>query len=181
MSPPRPLVPMLIGVGALLGVGLLAVAPSSAPSATPSPAPKLVPPLAGRLLITSPFGWRWHPVTGQWSHHGGLDLAAPVGVEVVAPEGGVVTRIDVAGGERGAINGNAVFVRAPARVWAFLHLSRVKVALGRTVRAGELLGASGASGRVTGPHLHLQVTSLGGSPIDPTGLFPPGTFVARSA
>ncbi|MBK9648471.1 MAG: M23 family metallopeptidase [Deltaproteobacteria bacterium] len=178
---PRPLVPMLIGVGALLGVGLLAAAPSSAPSATPSPAPKLVPPLAGRLVVTSPFGWRWHPVTGQWSRHDGLDLAAPVGVEVVAPEGGVVTRIDVAGGERGAINGNAVFVRAPSRVWAFLHLSRVKVALGQTVRAGDVLGASGASGRVTGPHLHLQVTSLGGTPIDPTGLFPPGTFVTRSA
>ena len=175
MTTPRPLVPML------LGVGLLAVAPSSAPSATPSPAPKLVAPFAGRLVVTSPFGWRWHPVTGSWSHHDGLDLAAPVGVEVVAPEGGVVTRIDVAGGERGAINGNAVFVRAPSRVWAFLHLSRVKVALGRTVRAGDVLGASGASGRVTGPHLHLQVTSLGGTPIDPTGLFPPGTFVTRSA
>ena len=177
---PRPLVPMLIGVGALLGVGLLAAAPSSAPSATPSPAPKLVPPLAGRLVVTSPFGWRWHPVTGQWSRHDGLDLAAPVGVEVVAPEGGVVTRIDVAGGERGAINGNAVFVRAPSRVWAFLHLSRVKVALGQTVRAGDVLGASGASGRVTGPHLHLQVTSLGGTPIDPIGLFPPGTFVGKT-
>ena len=177
---PRPLVPMLLGVGALLGVGLLAVAPSSAPSATPSPAPKLVPPLAGRLVVTSPFGWRWHPVTGQWRHHDGLDLAAPVGVEVVAPEGGVVTRIDVAGGERGAINGNAVFVRAPSRVWAFLHLSRVKVALGQTVRAGELLGASGASGRVTGPHLHLQVTRLSGDPVDPTGLYPPGTFAGRT-
>ncbi|MCK6522300.1 M23 family metallopeptidase [Myxococcota bacterium] len=177
---PRPLVPMLLGVGALLGVGLLAAAPSSAPSATPSPPLRLVPPLAGRLLITSPFGWRWHPVTGRWSHHDGLDLAAPGGVEVVAPEGGVVARIDAAGGERGAINGNAVFVRAPSRVWAFLHLSHVSVAFGQTVRAGELLGATGATGRVTGPHLHLQVTSLNGTPIDPTSLFPPGTFSGKT-
>ena len=177
---PRPLVPMLLGVGALLGVGLLAAAPSSAPSVTPSAPPRLLPPLAGRLVVTSPFGWRWHPVTGQWSHHDGLDLAAPVGTPLYAPEGGVVARIDVAGGERGVINGNAVFVRAPSRVWAFLHLSRVAVAFGQTVRAGDVLGASGASGRVTGPHLHLQVTSLGGTPIDPNGLFPPGTFAGKT-
>jgi murein DD-endopeptidase MepM/ murein hydrolase activator NlpD len=174
---PRPLVPMLLGVGALFGVGLLAAAPSATPSPPPPP---LVPPLAGRLVVTSPFGWRWHPVTGRWTHHDGLDLAAAVGTPVYAPEGGVVARIDVAGGERGAINGNAVFVRAPSRVWALLHLSRVSVAFGQTMRAGDVLGASGASGRVTGPHLHLQVTSLGGTPIDPTGLFPPGTFVGKT-
>jgi murein DD-endopeptidase MepM/ murein hydrolase activator NlpD len=173
---------MVIGVGALLGVGLLALAgPGAGPGLTSSATPpQLAPPLAGRLVVTSPFGWRWHPVTGRWTHHDGLDLAAVVGTPVYAPEGGVVARIDVAGGERGAINGNAIFVRAPSRVWALLHLSRVAVSFGQTVRAGELLGASGASGRVTGPHLHLQVTRLSGDPIDPTGLYPPGTFTGRT-
>ncbi|MCB9759733.1 MAG: M23 family metallopeptidase [Alphaproteobacteria bacterium] len=126
--------------------------------------------------MTSRFGWRTNPVTGQRQFHTGVDLAAPVGTPVVAPAAGRVVRVDVAGVGRGEVNGNAVhLVTGGGLRWAFLHLSRVDVALGQAVRQAQRLGRVGATGRATGPHLHLQVTWQG-QPIDPVGLYPPGTF-----
>lgn len=173
MPAPVPLV--LGGVGGLLL--LLAAASPRAAQAHVSPGAALLPPLpAPWRRLSSPFGWRVHPVHGDRRHHDGLDPPAPVGTPATAPEPGVVDRVDQAGVGRGEINGNAVFVRSATRRWAFLHLSRVLVAPGARVQAGQPLGLVGSTGRSTGPHLHLQVYDAAGQLVDPASLFPVGTF-----
>ena len=133
--------------------------------------------------VTSPFGARVDPITGELAGHAGVDFAVPEGTPVYAPEAGDVYRVDVAGDGEWDGNGNAVFLRSvavPGRVWAFLHLlavaDRVSSAprrggAGRPVRvgAGEGIGLSGNTGRTTGPHLHLGCV-VDGVPVDPLPL-----------
>lgn len=128
------------------------------------------------MIVTSAFGRRQHPVTGDVHTHTGVDLRAPLGSPVVSATPGQVLRVDADGVGKGAVNGNAVFVRAPdGLVWAYLHLARVAVHVGQVVGAGQLLGAAGATGRSTAPHLHLQVTA-NGKPVDPLQFFHPSTW-----
>lgn len=128
------------------------------------------------LAISSPFGYRVNPVTKLPQLHTGIDLPAPEGTPVVAARGGTVERVDRAGVGRGIVNGNAVIVKGAAGMrWAYLHLSRVAVAVGQMVAAGQILGAVGRTGRTTGAHLHLQV-EVNGTPVDPVRCFPSGTF-----
>ncbi|HRC59270.1 MAG TPA: M23 family metallopeptidase [Kofleriaceae bacterium] len=108
--------------------------------------------------LTSPFGVRVHPVTGERKQHNGIDLAAPTGTPLRAIEGGAVSRIDVDGVGKGKYNGNAVTITAPSgRRWTYCHLSTVAVRAGQLVQAGELLGTVGSTGISTGPHLHLAL------------------------
>ena len=101
------------------------------------------------------------------SRHGGLDLAGPVGAPVAASNRGVVALI---GGFYYA--GNAVYIdHGRGMVTAYFHLSKVDVAEGDTVEAGQRIGLVGATGRVTGPHLHW-VARYGGVSVDPATLLP---------
>jgi murein DD-endopeptidase MepM/ murein hydrolase activator NlpD len=173
-------VPLLVGAGGLLL--LLAAAPRKAEARSGGARAWPVPPLPARWLrVLSPFGWRIHPIYGDRRHHDGIDLPAPVGTPIYAPEAGVVDRVDHAGAGRGEVNGNAVFVKSAGHRWAFLHLSRVLVAPGATVRAGQNVGLVGDTGRTTGPHLHLQVWDAAGHVVDPEPLFAAGTFTGAKA
>jgi murein DD-endopeptidase MepM/ murein hydrolase activator NlpD len=90
------------------------------------------------------------------SFHGGVDVAAGVGAPVVAPADGVVV---LAGGPPFSLEGNLVIIdHGHGLSSAFLHLSRVDVREGQRVRQGERIGAVGATGRATGPHLHWSLT-----------------------
>ena len=94
--------------------------------------------------------------------HAGIDIAAPAGSPVSAPAEGTV--LDVGDFY---FTGNTVFVdHGRGFVTAYYHLSRVDVAVGDRVAAGDVLGAVGATGRVTGPHLHFVVV-LNGVMVDP--------------
>lgn len=94
--------------------------------------------------------------------HAGLDVAVGIGAPVVAPADGVVANT----GDY-FFNGNTVFVdHGQGLISAYMHLSRIDVRPGQPVKQGELLGAVGASGRVTGPHLHWAVI-LNNTPVDP--------------
>ncbi len=105
---------------------------------------------AGFLLgyeVTSPFGPRL-----PLPDHTGIDLALPTGTAVPAVRGG-----QVAWAGYDSISGNSVIVHCPeGDRWWYAHLSQIDVALWQQVGAGQVLGLSGATGAVTGPHLHLE-------------------------
>ena len=119
--------------------------------------------------VSSPFGRRVHPVLGGVRHHAGVDLAAPAGSPVLATATGVV----VAAGPLGAY-GLRVDLHHPASglTTRYAHLAgfRPGLRVGARVRRGALVGYVGASGLVTGPHLHYEVRDPGGAPLDPAGL-----------
>ncbi|MER5201232.1 M23 family metallopeptidase [Streptomyces sp. NPDC002755] len=104
---------------------------------------------------------------GNWStgHHTGVDLAVPVGTPVVAVRAGLVLM-----SATDASYGHYVLIRHDEHEFTlYAHLSQGRVEQGATVAAGQQIGASGATGNVTGPHLHFEVRTepIFGSDIDP--------------
>ncbi|WP_369216426.1 M23 family metallopeptidase [Streptomyces flavofungini] len=107
-------------------------------------------PLRRRYRVSARYG-----VRGQWAagHHTGIDLAVPRGTPVYAVGGGRVVLAAWSGAY-----GMAVTVRMPDGHYAvYAHLSRVSVRRGSRISTGTRLGSSGATGRATGPHLHLEI------------------------
>ncbi|MBQ4811891.1 peptidase M23 [Pseudoalteromonas luteoviolacea] len=95
---------------------------------------------------------RLHPVTKQVRPHRGIDYAAKVGTPVVAAGNGKVTK---AGYNR--LNGNYVFIEHGGQYTTkYLHLHKKHVKTGQRVKQGQKIGTVGATGRVTGPHLHYE-------------------------
>ncbi|MDR1474775.1 MAG: M23 family metallopeptidase [Endomicrobium sp.] len=118
-------------------------------------------PLNGRY--SSVFGKRNHPVTGQASFHGGVDIAVPSGSWVGAAADGIVT---VASHNVGHY-GTAVFIdHKNGYITHYGHLSSIYVRVGQKVKKGQLIAKSGATGRVTGPHLHFTIKK-GDKSLDP--------------
>jgi murein DD-endopeptidase MepM/ murein hydrolase activator NlpD len=115
--------------------------------------------------VSSRFGPRVHPVTGQRHQHSGVDFAAPAGTPVRAAAAGRVTFA----GTRGAY-GNLVIVAHPdgTETW-YAHQRDLAVRAGQEVASGSVLGTVGSTGRSTGPHLHLELRR-GGVPVDPLPL-----------
>lgn len=120
-------------------------------------------PARGR--ISSAFNpKRKHPVTGLIAPHEGADVAGPTGTPVLAAHDGVVTRSETLSAAYDHLQW--VWVAGDGVETRYLHLSRRDVRVGTRVRAGDRLGLMGATGRVTGPHLHLEV-HVDGRAIDP--------------
>ena len=127
-----------------------------------------------RLPVSSPFGFRADPMTGETKHHNGIDIAVAAGTPIIAVYDGEISRIDAAGNnEDGTVkpNGNAVFLKCGIWTFCYLHLSAVSVTVGQNVTRGEVLGRVGSTGRSTGPHLHFQVY-MAGRLIDPAIFYP---------
>jgi len=102
--------------------------------------------------VTSGFKMRMHPILKTWRAHLGTDFAAPSGTSVRTVGDGVV---EFAGVQNGF--GNVVFVKhRNQHVTVYAHLSRIDVRQGQSVEQGQTLGAVGATGWATGPHLHFE-------------------------
>lgn len=122
-------------------------------------------PLVGQWTYTSAFGARQDPFTGLIEFHPGLDIAAESGVPVHATADGTVETASFDGNY-----GNAVLIRHGFGISTrYGHLSRFAVQAGQAVKRSDVIGYVGATGRVTGAHLHYEVL-LGGGRIDPIKL-----------
>ena len=102
--------------------------------------------------VTSGFKMRFHPILQTWRAHLGVDYGAPTGTPVRTVGDGVV---DFAGVQNGF--GNVVMVKHNGSdVTVYAHLSRIDVRHGQSVSQGQKIGAVGATGWATGPHLHFE-------------------------
>ncbi|OYQ62977.1 metalloendopeptidase [Pseudanabaena sp. SR411] len=114
--------------------------------------------------ISSGFGWRVHPITGQRKLHKGVDFAAPTGTPIFAAADGVVTY----SGWTDDGYGNVVELRhGNGELTLYAHTNRVFVSKGQVINKGQAIAEVGSTGRSTGPHLHFEIQPDGRTAVDP--------------
>ncbi|WP_425058454.1 Murein hydrolase activator EnvC [Sporomusa carbonis] len=117
--------------------------------------------------ITSPFGWRTHPIFGTQIFHTGIDIGADYGDQVAAADSGVVVYSGWMGGY-----GKAVIIDHGGGISTlYAHNSELLVEEGARVRKGQIISRVGSTGYSTGPHLHFEVRE-NGSPVSPFSYLP---------
>ena len=114
-----------------------------------------VSPVLGR--VTSGFGWREDPLNGEMKFHNGLDLSAATGTPVLAFAAGTVDYI----GESEIYGQYLQIIHENGVKSFYAHCSKLLVRKGQQVEAGEKVAESGATGNVTGPHLHFELKKDG--------------------
>jgi murein DD-endopeptidase MepM/ murein hydrolase activator NlpD len=112
--------------------------------------------------ITDPFGMRMHPVFHRMIMHNGIDIGVPTGTPVAAAAAGTIIVASYQGN-----CGNMVAIDHHGGLSTlYCHLSQMFVGVGQQVQRGQAIGAAGATGDATGPHVHFQVMQ-NGHPVDP--------------
>jgi murein DD-endopeptidase MepM/ murein hydrolase activator NlpD len=116
--------------------------------------------------ITSPFGWRTHPIFKSRIFHSGIDIAGPNGGAIKASNDGRVIYAGWYGGygkvvilDHGVINGKPITT-------LYGHMSAINVSSGQNVKKGQTVGREGSTGYSTGPHCHFEVR-VNGKPVNP--------------
>ena len=115
--------------------------------------------------VSSPYGTRYHPILKTYRMHSGIDYAAPTGTPIMAPADGVVSFAGVKGGY-----GNAIMLnhrKGMETLYGHMSAFVSGVSAGKSVKAGDVIGFVGSTGRSTGPHLHYEVR-INGQIVDPS-------------
>lgn len=119
-------------------------------------------PVPGYSRISSPFGYRIHPIFGIKKLHTGIDIPAPTGTNAVAVSDGTVIFSGVKGGY-----GNTLMIKhTDGTVSLYAHNSSLLVGVGQTVKKGQAVIKVGNTGNSTGPHLHFEIR-VNGTPQNP--------------
>ncbi|GAB2613948.1 M23 family metallopeptidase [Pseudactinotalea suaedae] len=119
-----------------------------------------ISPVSRSLHVTSPYGMRWYPITGGYWFHQGVDLRSGCGESQMSVASGTVVGVRPAAGN--GTHGNQVLVNhgvigGNSWVSVYNHLSRFAVSVGQSVSQGQAIGYTGATGNVTGCHVHLEL------------------------
>ena len=127
-------------------------------------------PLPQSFTITSPFGYRQDPFTGEMSYHGGTDIAAPQGTPILAAADGNVTVANGTDPWGGSYGYHVKLDHGGGMETLYAHCLAIAVTAGQRVRQGEVIGYVGSTGNSTGKHLHFEVREKG-QKINPTNYF----------
>lgn len=170
--------PRLIKPGLKLSVDGSADASKPAPKPTPKAAEKKAAPAAKKAAAPAPkvsgapvgdlsVGTPYRQAGSSWSsgYHTGVDFPVPTGTPVKSVSDGQV----VSAGAGGSYGNEVVVRHNDGKFSQYAHLSQLSVSAGQTVKSGQQLGLSGATGNVSGPHLHFEIRNGSGygSDIDP--------------
>jgi murein DD-endopeptidase MepM/ murein hydrolase activator NlpD len=116
---------------------------------------------------SSAFGTRIHPVLARKGHHHGIDIPCPTKAPVRVLAKGIV----LCTGRDAGYGKYVIVFHGSGWSTLYAHLSSASVRAGERLSAGEVLGLSGSTGRVTGPHLHFELRKYG-TPVDPIRYVP---------
>ncbi len=128
----------------------------------PSGSGAMIWPISG--AVTSEFGWRTHPITGDQRFHSGLDIGGDYGMPVHAAQSGTVTYAGWISGY-----GNTVIIDHGGGITTLYgHNQSLAVSVGQSVSQGDVISYCGSTGNSTGPHCHFEVRQ-NGEPVSPYG------------
>ena len=119
-------------------------------------------PVPSSSRITSPYGYRTHPILRTRSFHSGVDIAAPTGTPIVAANDGTV----IYSGTRGGYGKCIIIDHGGGTATLYAHCSQLLVSSGTTVSRGSTIAKVGSTGQSTGPHCHFEVR-INGSTTEP--------------
>lgn len=112
---------------------------------------KMILPVKG--TVSSEFGTRIHPISGDLRFHAGIDIAANEGTRIYSAFDGEVVRADY-----DQWNGNYIKIQHENGIMTvYCHCKKLNVKKGQKIRAGEIIGTVGSTGSSTGPHLHFEL------------------------
>ena len=134
-----------------------------------------IPVNATRVCL--PYGTRFHPILKTYRMHSGIDYAAPSGTPIMAPADGVVSFAGVKGGY-----GNAIMLnhrKGMETLYGHMSAFVSGVSAGKAVKAGDVIGFVGSTGRSTGPHLHYEVR-INGQVVDPSTVALPARTLSNT-
>lgn len=119
--------------------------------------------------ITSPFGHRNDPISGESSYHSGTDISAPEGTHILAAAAGTVTIANATDSWGGSYGYHVKLDHGNRMETMYAHCSSICVTVGQQVQVGQVIAFVGHTGRATGSHLHFEAY-IDGQRTDPPAL-----------